>query len=87
MNKYMKITKQTKEQEKVAMETMAKIVNSLADVLRKNEEDFIEEMVASMKVQADIISRGRKNGVEIEKVMDKVKIKYMTPNPSPLIEV
>ena len=70
------IQKQTPEQEKRAIETIREIVTAIADSIEKDKKLVVAEMVASMKVQADVISRARTKGIEISDLMEEIKTAY-----------
>ena len=70
------MTKQTPEQEKRAIETIGKIVTAIANSIEKDKKLVIAEMVASMKVQADVISRARTKGIEVSDLMEEIKTAY-----------
>lgn len=52
-------------------------VEDIAKLLEEKENSYVKEMVNSMVNQADIIARARKDGIKIEKIMDKIKDTYM----------
>jgi len=63
-----------------AISSIKQIVTGLSDFLEKKVVDYIDEMVSSMQVQADIMSRARKEGIDISKMMDRIKTAYNTKN-------
>ncbi len=64
----------TKEQK--GMKAMTEIVNALAKSIGKSKKKYIKEMVSAMVVQADIIKRARKDGVEMSEIMPEIKKAY-----------
>lgn len=66
----------TPEKEKEAGELIGKFITGFVEVMEENERKYIAEMVESMKAQADIIRRARKDGVIIPEIMDKIKVAY-----------
>lgn len=78
----MKKDKQTPEQEKRAIETIGKMITAIADSIEKDKKLVVAEMVASMKVQADVISRARTKGIEVSDLMEEIKTAYsLVANP------
>ena len=64
------------KQEKKGEKAMTDIVNALAKSIGKSRKKYIKEMVSAMVVQADIIKRARKDGVEISEIMPEIKKAY-----------
>lgn len=51
-------------------------ITGMTDFIEERKTAYTEEMVSSMVLQADIISRARKDGIEISEIMPEVKKKY-----------
>ncbi len=51
-------------------------ISGMSNFLDKKKQEYMEEMVSSMVIQADIISRARKDGIEIQEIMPEIKKKY-----------
>ena len=51
-------------------------ITGMVDFVEKKKQEYIEQMISSMVVQADIISRARKDGIEISEIMPEIKKKY-----------
>ena len=72
--------KLTKQQEKRAKKNIGKMIGEIANFLEKNKKVFINEMVKAMKIQAGVIKRARKKGINIEEMMPEVKKAYEKTN-------
>ena len=68
--------KKKKENNNEGKEAVLEFLDGFSKVLKKNEDKYIKEMVDNMFIQADIIQRARKDGVDIKKVMPKIKKEY-----------
>jgi len=67
---------QKKEELKKGEDLVHKFITSVFDFLDKKKQGYIEEMISSMVIQADVISRARKDGIEIAEIMPEIKQKY-----------
>lgn len=55
---------------------MGKFIEGMVKFTEKRKAEYIEEMVASMAVQASIISRAKKDGILIQEILPEIKQKY-----------
>ena len=62
--------------EKKAKEDISKIISSIAESIKKSRDGYINEMVESMKVQSDIISRAAKEGIIIRDILPEIQEAY-----------
>jgi hypothetical protein len=69
-------TKLTKQEKKDAIKDIGKIINAISYSIKKDEKEFISEMVSVMKTQSQIISKARKRGLKIEELIPKIKAAY-----------
>ncbi len=66
-----------KEEElKKGEDLVHKFITGMSEFVDKKKQEYMEQMVSSMVVQADIISRARKDGIEIAEIMPEIKQKY-----------
>ena len=66
--------KEIKEQE--GSELLADFVKGFAKHIESNKSSYIKEMIESMKIQADIIQRARKDGVDINALLPEIQKEY-----------
>ena len=62
--------------EKKGKKLVGKFIDGLVDFIEKKKSKYIQEMVACMIIQADIILRARKDGIEIKEIMPEIKKEY-----------
>ena len=70
------LKKSTKKKEVVAIDIIGKVVSEMTKIMEKNKKEVIDEMVASMKIQSDIISRARAKGIIVSEIMPEIKSAY-----------
>jgi alanine dehydrogenase len=70
--------KLTKQEE----EDIGKIITAISISIKKDEEEFINGMVALMKKQSAIMAVAKSKGLKIEKLMPRIKVAYENSNLS-----
>ena len=68
-----KLTKQEKEN---VVKDIGKIITAISTSIKKDEEEFIDGMVALMKKQSAIMAVAKSKGLKIEKLMPRIKVAY-----------
>ena len=81
-------TPKTKEEVKKKGEDLVlDFISGMTDFIEKKKQGYVEEMVSSMFIQADIISRARKDGIEIAEIMPEIKQKYEELKKQPKVQL
>jgi len=63
-----------------SINAIGEVVNCLAESIKKDENEFILEMVATMKATDLVMRKARRKGIKVDKLMPKIKEAYLAKN-------